>query len=349
MAAMTPPPEFLAVLLQHGSFIKDSDTGGTTFLNNGKPVFLLPPPGAMLEVAPSQKAHETWPVRDPSPDKRDNSIVFLSVSVNTDCKDKNVVTEIGYTVYDTYAITHGVKQDEFRKNAETGGRPPGPRGENIYVYATTCHAIVYESGYHHPKTCKDTKHTAQPYHFAFRKSELVKAALVQAKLLNLFQHAACSGLTKAEILQGKRRPVVLLSWNGELHDVIKRTDWHLNDRMWAHWDVRQHPLIQKRYELTSGRYISLEEALDGFGIAHKVRGMEIFNNAGNRSAFLVRLLITLCFLTTEDLERVRRGANLIAAETIYGAESVLARYNVPPGAKAEPDENGQMSYWNYKM
>ncbi|KAI1260284.1 hypothetical protein F5Y18DRAFT_432433 [Xylariaceae sp. FL1019] len=359
MVLMTAPPDFLPVLLQHGVFLKDKATGATTF-RNGQPDSLLPPPGKSLETLPSLEAQRTWPTpapptptqthtpgHTPTPDYRDDSVVLLAISVNTDCKDTNVVTEIGYTVYDTLAVTHGVNRDKFRRwNVEEGIRAPDDRGQKIYIYGTTCHAIVRETRLHHPKTCREREHSAQPYHFAFRKSEFITAEQIPDKLHNVFKHASCTRLNNVEVKHGKRRPVVLLSWNGEVHDVIKSTEWYKNG-LFAHWNVRQQPTIRKRYD--GGPYISLEAAWDGFGIEHKVQGMEIGNNAGNRSAFLMRLLIAVCFLTEEDHERVKQRINLKPAEgTLKGAESILVKSNLPPGSKAEPDEAGKISIWACK-
>jgi hypothetical protein len=365
---MSTPPEFLPVLLGIGSFIRDTEgyvvfgfhctlllvftrawptiliiskvrktdtnfiVAGSyyTFLNGGNPRHILPCGDAFLDMRPSKQARQGWPQRGKNTFCQKDAIVLLAVTVNTDCRDDSKVTEIGYTIFDTAAIFDGVTA--HRRKLEGCGAP-GSRGVNLYKFATTRHYIVKEREDHHPKTCNNFSHVAQPYHFSFRKSEIVKECDIEATLDQVFDLAARQGLSRDAIQREQRRNVVLLGWGGQ-HAAIRNTTWFKQHKMFEYWDFRLYSLMKVRFPYGCPAFL---HCLDAFGVQHKAHGMEIGHNAGNRSAFLVRLLISVCFLTVDDRTCVNQQINLEPSTMFPGVESVLARVNRPPGYGPLPE------------
>ncbi|KAI0189556.1 hypothetical protein EV127DRAFT_481746 [Xylaria flabelliformis] len=324
-----PPPEFLPVLLGHGSFIRGGD-GEVQLDANRSPLFVIPPSDHFLEMKPSKESRQFWPAKANQEIPVDTTIVFLSISVNTDCQKAGIITEVGYTIFDTDAIYVGAKSG--RKTKLPGCEAPGPRGENITKLAYSQHFIVKDTADHHPGTCKWPNHTAQPYHFSYRKSKDIDREEIAETLEGVFQMAACEGLTKEDVKEGTRRAVVLVGWGAEhYHSQIKATSWYMNSEFFQHWDVRLHPLVRGR--LHNPTYLT---CLDVFGVQHRAHGKEIGHNAGNRTAFTIQLLIGLCFLTQKELSLVREKKDLASSSKFPGAESVLARDNRPPGSAPLP-------------
>ncbi|KAI0545430.1 hypothetical protein F4679DRAFT_576180 [Xylaria curta] len=310
-ALATPPPEFLPVLLGHGSFIRGGD-GKVQLDANRSPLFVIPPNKVTQEIL------------------KDTSVVILCVSVNTHCHKADMITEVGYTILDTNAIYVGARSG--RKKRIPGCEAPGPRGENITKLAYSRHFIVKDTADHHPGTCKWPSHTAQPYHFSYRKSKDIDREEITETLEGAFHMAACKGLTREHVKEGTRRILVLVGWGDEnYHPQIKGTSWYTNSKFLEHWDIRLHPLV--RGCLLNPVYLT---CLEVFGIQHRAHGKEIGHNAGNRTAFTIQLLIGLCFLTQEELSSVRDGKDLASSSKFPGVESVLARDNRPPGSAPLP-------------
>ncbi|TGJ79644.1 hypothetical protein E0Z10_g9121 [Xylaria hypoxylon] len=324
------PPEFLPVLLGHGSFLKNAD--GTVRLDeNRKPLYVIPPADDFLEMKPSKESQQFWPARDTQIALKKASIVLFNIAVSTDCQRPDTITEIGYTIFNTAAIYDGAKGS--RKKRVPGCMAPGPRGENITKLGLSRHYIVQDTADHHPGSCNSPAHTAQPYHFSYRKSSFIKRGDIMKTLEEAFDKAAYEGFPQADVNNKEnRRVVVLVGWGHENHHPqIKATSWYKNNHFFQQWDIRRHPLVLKR--IPNPSYLT---CLDVFGIQHQAHGKEIAHNAGNRSAFTLQLLIALCFLTEEQRTRLKSGLNLEPNPRFPGVESVLARDNRPPGSPPLP-------------
>ncbi|KAI0404113.1 hypothetical protein F4802DRAFT_598519 [Xylaria palmicola] len=102
----TPPPEFLPVLLGHESFLRDGD-GNVRVDENGNPLYVVPTADVFLEMKPSKEAQQFWPAHGTQAIPKGTSVVLFSIAVNTDCQDKNVITEVGCSIYDTASIYDG--------------------------------------------------------------------------------------------------------------------------------------------------------------------------------------------------------------------------------------------------
>ncbi|KAI1360184.1 hypothetical protein F5Y08DRAFT_343926 [Xylaria arbuscula] len=318
------PPAFLPVLLGHGSFV--TEDGGTRLDSNGDPLFVLPPSDNFLVMKPSKEAQQFWPQGPSHNIPKGTAIVLFSIILNTHCHQPNLVTEIGYTIYDTAAIFLGAKA--ARKSNIPGCVAPGPRGENITRLALSSHFIVDDEANHHPQTCNFPNHTAQPYNFTYRKSSVIPRTQIKRTLEEAWRKASHQNLTDAEYKLGQRRAVVLVGWGEQNHHPeIKSTSWYMNNLAFQQWDIRLHPLVRERMQ--NPTFLT---CLDVFGIQHKARGNEVGHNAGNHSAFTIQLLIGLCFLTQEQLSQLRQGKNLEPNDRFPGVESVLARDNRPPGS-----------------
>ncbi|KAI0517827.1 hypothetical protein F5B22DRAFT_602595 [Xylaria bambusicola] len=217
-------------------------------------------------MKPSKESQQFWPKLPNQPRiPNDTAIVLFSVSVNTDCKNADSVTEIGYTIYDTATIFHGAKG--ARKNNIPGCVAPGPRGENITRLALSSHFIVADTADHHPGTCESPAHTAQPYHFTYRKSNQIPRGQIQRTLEEGFWKASIQGITNPLIQRGERRVVVLVGWGEENHHAqIKATSWYKNNEALQQWDVRLHPTVRER--LPNPSFLT---CLDVFGIQHRAQ------------------------------------------------------------------------------
>ncbi|KAI0474201.1 hypothetical protein F4859DRAFT_82352 [Xylaria cf. heliscus] len=323
-----PPPKFLPVLLGHGSFIRGE--GGKVQLDGNKnPLFLLPTADDFLQMKPSKESQQFWPADAARGIPEGASVVFLSVAVNTDCQNADVVTEVGYTIYDTAAIYDGARGG---KKKQPGCDAPGPRGQNITKLARSRHFIVQDTADHHPGTCTKPNHTAQPYHFCYRKSKYIKREEIAKTLEESFRIAASEGVARKDFADGHRRMVVLVGWGEEnFHPQIKATSWYQNSRFFQHWDIRQQVLVRECLRVPT--YFN---CLDLFGIQHRAYGKEVGYNSGNHTAFTIQLLIGLCFLKDADLYLVKSYQNLDPSPRFPGVESVLARDNRPPGSAPLP-------------
>lgn len=186
------PPEFLPVLLGHGCFLKD-EYGHVRLDSNGSPPYhLIPSSDNFLYMRPSKQAQQFWPADPAQKIPNGTSIVLLSVAVNTLCMRPDLITEIGITMYDTASIYDGVKST---KKKTPGCIAPGPRGEDITKFARSRHFIVQDTAYHHPETCHEQCHTAQPYSFTYRKSEFIPRAQILERIEQAFFRASCEGLS----------------------------------------------------------------------------------------------------------------------------------------------------------
>ncbi|KAH8160506.1 hypothetical protein CIB48_g7745 [Xylaria polymorpha] len=323
-----PPPEFLPVLLGHGSFIRGE--GGKVLLDgNQSPLFLIPTADDFLKMKPSKESQQFWPAGANQKIPMNTSVVFLSIAVNTDCQNANKITEVGYTIYDTATIYVGARSGRRR---HPGCEAPGPRGENITKLAHSQHFIVKDTAHHHPGTCTQPNHTAQPYYFSYRKSKFINRHDIAKTLEETFNVAACEGITREDFQNGTRRKVVLVGWGDEnCHPQIKATSWYQNSQLFQHWDIRQHLLVREC--LPAPTYLT---CMDVFGIQHRAHGKEIGHNAGNHTAFTIQLLIALCFLTESERSLVKSNQNLDPGSKFPGVESVLARDNRPPGSAPLP-------------
>lgn len=157
------------------------------------PYYLTPTTDAFLEMRPSKHSQQFWPTSLTKQVPENTSVVLLSIAVNTDCQREETITEVGYTIFDTAAIYDGAKGS--RKKKIPGCVPPGPRGENIIKFALSRHYIVRDTASHHPGTCNSPAHTAQPYHFSYRKSEFINRVQVRGTLEEAFNKASSEGLT----------------------------------------------------------------------------------------------------------------------------------------------------------
>ncbi|KAJ2992137.1 hypothetical protein NUW58_g2272 [Xylaria curta] len=323
------PPDFLPVLLGHGSFIKDED-GNVRMDRNGNPHFLIPTTDNFLHMKPSKESQQFWPVTTTRKIPKNVPIVFFSIAVNTDCQKKDIITEIGYTIYDTATIYDGGRSSRRRKIP--GCVAPGPRGENITKFALSKHFIVKDTANHHPGTCNKLGHTAQPYHFSYRKSIFINRRQVSEVLDEAFESAACEGLTNEEVEKGRRQVTVLVGWGHENHHpLIQAASWYNKSKFFQHWDIRKYPLVLK--SVYNPTYLT---CLEAFGIQHRAHGNEIGHNAGNHTAFTIQLLIALCFLTNGMRNQLKSGQNLEPNPKFPGVESALARDNRPPGSGPLP-------------
>lgn len=185
------PPEFLPVLLGHGSFLRD-EHGHARLDKYGSPLYLIPTSDNFLQMKPSKQAQQFWPANPARKIPNNVSVVLLSIAVNTLCRRADIITEVGYTIYDTASIYDGAKR---QKKRIPGCMPPGPRGENITRLARSRHFIVQDTAYHHPGTCDSPAHKAQPYHFSYRKSDLIGRAQIAKTIEEAFTKASCEGLT----------------------------------------------------------------------------------------------------------------------------------------------------------
>ncbi|GAP85167.1 hypothetical protein SAMD00023353_2201030 [Rosellinia necatrix] len=325
------PPGFLPVLLGHGSFLRDRNDMLRRD-GRGDPLYVIPTTDNFLEMRPSIESQQFWPARPGDGLPIDTSVVLLSITVNTDCQAADTVTEVGYTIFDTAAIYTGVGG---RKTRIPTCMAPGPRGENMTKLALSRHFIVKQTSYHHPGTCDSPVHTAQPYHFSYRKSEFIHNREVPQRLEEAFTRAACEGIEQGDARRGVRRVVVLVGWGDENHHpLVRATLWYTQRWFFEEWDVRKHPLVYRR--MPNPTYLP---CLEAFGIQHRAYDKEIGHNAGNRSAFTMQLLIALCFLTEDQRARIHRGLSLEPSDRFPGVESVLARVNRPPGAGPLPSRH----------
>ncbi|KAI1125240.1 hypothetical protein F5Y10DRAFT_268283 [Nemania abortiva] len=327
---MSAPPKFLPVLFGHGHFLRGQN-GDIIFDGNGEPFYLIPQTDAFLEMKPSKQSQQFWPASSTQHIPEKTSVVFLSITVNTLCQRPDTITEVGYTIFDTAAIYDGAKGS--RKKKVPGCMAPGPRGENITKLAFSRHFIVRDTAWHHPGTCHSPVHTAQPYHFSYRKSEFIYRGQIEKTLDEAFHKASCEGLSDENIRLGTRRTVVLVGWGDEnCHPQIRSTNWYRSGRFFQHWDIRQHHLVRGR--LFNPTYLA---CLDLFGIQHRAHGREIGNNAGNHSAFTIQLLIGLCFLTEEQRNRLDQGLSLYPNPKFPGVESLCGTDSFRPAKKEVTD------------
>jgi len=356
------PPPYLPVLLGHGSFLRDR-AGNIRRDELGQPLYIMPPNDQFLEMKPSPESRQQYPFQRAERYPNENSLVLLALSTNVDCRNPDLITEIGYTVFDTAAIYTGAKTSPWRKKALPGCEAPGLRGQNVAKLSTTRHFIIRDTAHHHPETCPSPHHTAQPYHFSFRKSTFIDRDEIAATLENAYKHAERENLTAEQVAAGYRRKVVLLLWGDcdrqsqgdddadnnddgtqkqkqpqNLHPVVKRTRWYSEKRFYQSWDVRLYELARRRFARSSqSKTPSLLAHLDAFGVNHKAHGVEIGHNAGNKTAFAIRLLLSYSFLTEEERATVLRGRENLRPEPAFpGVEAVLARDNRPPGSGPLP-------------
>lgn len=218
-----------------------------------------------LYMRPSKESQQFWPASPAQEIPKDTAIVLFSAILNTHCQNPDIVTEIGYTIYDTGNIFDGAKAG--RKNNIPGCVAPGPRGENITRLALSNHFIIEDQADHHPGTCKFPNHTAQPYHFTYRKSSVVHRGQIKHILEEAWTKASRQGLTNAEIQGGQRRAVVLVGWGDENHHAeIKSTSWYKDNLAFQQWDIRLHPLV--RQPMQNPTFLT---CLDVFGIQHKAK------------------------------------------------------------------------------
>ncbi|KAI0205974.1 hypothetical protein F4808DRAFT_187151 [Astrocystis sublimbata] len=328
-ALSIPPPRWLPVLLGHGVFIRGGD-GKVQLDKNRNPDFLVPPADSFLDVVPSKGSQQFWPVGVSPGIPENTSIVLLSISVNTHCQNPEVITEVGFTIYDTAAIYTGTKSGQGKRIA--GCEAPGPRGENITKYATSRHYIVKDAANHHPGSCEHSNHTAQPYHFSYRKSKKIDRENIDNILDGAFEAASQEGLRRDDVKNKTRRFVVLVGWGAESHHAqVRARPWYQGNKVFQHWDIRKHSLVHDR--MGNPSYLT---CLEVFGIQHRAHGKEIGYNAGNHTAFTIQLLVALCFLTQAEQLLVKSKQNLPPGSRFPGTESVLARDNRPPGSAPAP-------------
>ncbi|KAI0388865.1 hypothetical protein F5Y17DRAFT_473975 [Xylariaceae sp. FL0594] len=350
------PPAFLPVLFGSGSFPRDR-AGNIKRDEYGNPRFIVPNDDSFLTEGPRPDGREPYPFGPnghleafPGAD----SLVLLAISTNTDCRDPDLITEIGYTVFDTAAIFNGARVSQWRKKAIAGCEAPGRRGQNIAKLGTSRHFIVKDTARHHEDSCKSPHHTAQPYRFAFRKSVLIERDEVPSTLENAFLHAEREGLTAEQWSRGCRRKVVLVVWGDQnqpdlidagessvrqpqrhLHAAAQQTTWFRERRHNRTWDVRLFEAARVRFPTPTPD--SLLAYLDAFGVNHRAHGAEIGHNAGNKSAFAIRLLLAYAFLTRDERDDILAARNLRPEPAFPGVEAVLARDNRPPDAAPLPE------------
>ncbi|KAI1489073.1 hypothetical protein F5X96DRAFT_642459 [Biscogniauxia mediterranea] len=341
-----PPRPWAPVLFGHGSFVRD-EHGDLQYQKDGELQFIVPVSGEFLRMQPTLNSRQTWPelVHATAPiSRKDQHVVFLALNIAVACYDSRIVTEIGYTIYDTSERYFGARIGRWKPSFAPGCEAPLDRGRHIMRFAISNHYIVSDTADHHPGSCARANHTAQPYDFAFRRSISVPRSKVRETLENAFAQAAHRNLSPAAVRQGKQRRVVLLGWGPDLHPEAAKTSWYAGGRVLEFWDLGQHPLVRRRFPGVENTPPRFTECLDAFGITHRVCGLEIGCNAGNASVYTVRLLIALCHLTQEQREVVNAGGNLDMLAIAPGLECVLARVNRPPGMPQPPPPDEHVGY-----
>ncbi|KAI5918044.1 hypothetical protein F4810DRAFT_726321 [Camillea tinctor] len=333
------PRAWAPVLFGFGRFIRD-EYDNLKFQDDGELQYIVPVSEAFLNIEPTPFSRECWPemtsaMATASP-SRDTHVVFLALNVSTACYDTRIITEVGYTTYDTADRYFGANIQRWHQKFAQGCQAPLDRGKEIMKFAGTQHFIVSDTADHHPATCSQPYHSAQPYDFAFKKSITISREHLRNTLENVFHVAEHKNLEEDAINRGEKRKVVLLNWGPALHPTIKMTSWYKERQFLEFWDINQHPVIRNRFPSSVTAPPALVECLDTFGIGHRIRGLEIGRNSGNATVYLVRLLIVLCHLTQEQKDTINNGGSLDELDVPAGQENVLARINRLPGTNAPP-------------
>ncbi|KAI1812436.1 hypothetical protein GGS20DRAFT_591657 [Poronia punctata] len=359
--AYRPTPEFLPVIFGHGTFLTE-----LKHMRANHPAYLIPPHENFLELKPSLESRQLWPSPGPEKFPKEGSVVILALAINADCRDAGLITEIGYTVFDTAAIYEGKKKSRGCRANLPGCVAPGPRGIEYARFCTTRHFIVEDTADHRPDTCDNPEHTAQPYHFSFRKSEKLPRDKIQHRLEAIYKHASTEGLRKEDADRGFRRTVVLAGWGGasDTHPLVQRTTWFNNpNKVFQKWDILKYNPLNSRFH--SDPFLpppnpppSLIDHLDAFGVKHVVRdedtdyaanpdlmdfGAEIGYNAGNQTAFAIRLLLAYGFVTEDDKKLVDQKINLPPPSDFPGVSSILMWNNKAWGSKDLPEGHGPIA------
>ncbi|KAI1435515.1 hypothetical protein GGR50DRAFT_694048 [Xylaria sp. CBS 124048] len=324
---MAPRP-WASVLLGIGSILKDSATASRDY-QDGDLHSIIPDTEAFLQMSPSIACQQYWPLRTTSTGKTigsSESVVFLVVCTGHACYDNRIVTEVGFTIFDTRDRWLGTKP---QANNTKGCIALGDRGRNLVRLYDSQHYIVADTADHHSGTCASGRHQEKPYDFCYKKSKSIQRKELAKTLELAYSWAAKKGLSDADVKLGVRRSVVLLSWGGELPDAITGTEWFRNTSFAEHWDLRQHDVLKRVFPPG----ITFADALRAFGVPHTVCGFDIAQNCGNKSSFVMQLLWAMTLATGKQLDVLRNSEDgRLEPWASPGVQSVLTRDNRPPGS-----------------
>ncbi|KAI3337567.1 hypothetical protein HD806DRAFT_518383 [Xylariaceae sp. AK1471] len=306
------PRPWAAVLLGHGCIL-----GGTSSDTDNDPDsalhYIIPSTDDFLEIRPSIQCQQHWPLATTATGKavkESDSMVFLVLCTGHACYDERIVTEVGYTIFDTHERWYGAKVDK---------KPT---------------AKVDDTADHHNGTCGNPLHEEKPYDFCYRKSNFIPRHRLPDIIETAFSSASTYGLDPAAFLRGARRQVIFLSWGSHQPEAIQKATWYKETQFAEHWDLREHKILKILcdYRLYPPR---LTDAIRAFGVPHTVNGFDISQNCGNKSSFIMRLLWALAFATSDQIRTIKDGVDLEEWGT-PSVESVLTRVNRPPGSAPLP-------------
>jgi hypothetical protein len=240
--------------------------------------------------------------------------VLFNIEVNTACYDSKLITEIGFGIYDPLKA----KKREHSPSGREGSN-------NIELHMTSRHYVVRDTAGHHPGTCANPSHKAQPWDFTFKKSVLIDRAMIPTVLEKAYEIAACQSLTHETVKAGERRQVILIgAGEGHHHASIKATSWYREEKLTAQWDIRRHPPIRERFPKGVP---SFRECLDAFGVVHRVNGLEVAHNAGNKATFHIHLHLAL-----EQKEEIGNKQDIKVVNDHIGDLSPFFYMNRPPNS-----------------
>ncbi|KAI2637268.1 hypothetical protein GGS21DRAFT_468065 [Xylaria nigripes] len=330
----TAPAPWAAVLLGHGSFLQSTDQ---VHLSDGELNYIIPDTASFLQMRPSIHCRQRWPFAKSSTGKaidKYESMVFLVVCTGHACYDNRIVTEFGFTMFDTRDRWIGGKCGTSSRAKAEGCMPLGDRGMNMVRLYDSHHYIIADTADHHNGSCSNARHQEKPFEFCYRRSKIILRRDLNKTLEMAFSMAEKKGLEIADLKRGVRRPVTLLTWGRDVPDVICDTTWFRNVAFAEHWDISQHQLLKKSFP----KGITFADALRVFGVPHMVGTFDIAQNSGNRSSFTMQLLWAIALATGEQMDTIK-GADKdgnhrqVKPWGSPGVQSVLTRDNLPPGSE----------------
>ncbi|KAI1828394.1 hypothetical protein F4861DRAFT_535354 [Xylaria intraflava] len=326
----TAPRPWASVLLGNGLFLKDDKTAHRDSKDR-ELRSIIPDTENFLQIRPSIGCQQYWPLKTTSTGKtagKSESVVFLVVCTGHACYDKRIVTEVGFTIFDTRERWVGGKYGAKSRARTEGCMALGDRGKNLVRLYDSHHYIVADTADHHNGTCADGRHNEKPFDFCYKKSSVILRRQLNTTLETAFSLAAKKGLDDFDIRWGKRRLVVLLSWGDELSDAISKTKWFKDTSFAEHWDVSEHQVLKRIFP----RGITFANALRAFGVPHTVGGFDIAQNCGNKSSFIMQLFWAMTLATAEQIKVIKHSKDgILKPWGSPGVESVLTRDNLPPG------------------
>ncbi|CAJ2507108.1 Uu.00g082940.m01.CDS01 [Anthostomella pinea] len=322
---MTPaaPPNWMQVLLGHGSFV----------VNDGFPV--IDPIGAPKFTTDNDPARQLSPFRSnswPSPRTRTkHHPVLLAPIIRTKCNDSNAVTEIAYSVYDTFERLNGTEIGRKKVWVQRCS-PSGDRGSNVWKFNRTFHYIISDGMSHDLSTCANPAHTTTAYYNGFSESLFIRRSETSSILEEMYDIASKWALSHHQIKSGARRQVVLIGRRGTNdYEALKSTAWYKNGLCLTHWNLGHHQILRERFGNNHGA--TLDDQFRALGIPYITSGISITRNAANETALIIHLLVSLCFLSSHQTDLLTRGEDLPQIQANVGAEYTMVRVNRPLGAR----------------